>query len=147
MVMRDRLFDRIATLLKVNLNELLLDSTDPQESRAHWIAEIESGLAQVKDAVAAAIAREHRLERQWHKALALSQMWDARTDAALQAGDEAHARAALKRKLAYERSARATLEQLERQRQIVADMKASLNALQAKLQDLTGSENGSIILW
>lgn len=132
--MADRLFNRIAALLKISLDDLLMDSSD-QDAAAHWIAEMESGLAQAKDAVASAVAQERQLERQWQEAQTLCDEWDAKTDAALQAGDDARARQALKRKINYERAAAEARERLECQRQAAAEMKASLGALQAKIAE------------
>ena len=138
MPVQTKLFDRIAALLKVNLSDLLMEEADPQEAVAHWRAEMESGLADAKDAVAKAMAQERQLEKELRAAQSSAADWDAQTDVALQAGDEDKARAALKRKAAYERVAQELRAKLDHQRQVMAEMKASVKALEVKAQDLTG---------
>lgn len=135
-----KLLDRIALLLKINVDDLLMEEPDPQAAvaREAWRAEIEQGLAQAQDAVAAAIAQERQIERQLREAQLGAAKWDARADEALRTGDEEQARAALRRKLTYECIADEAQKKLEHHRQVVTDMKAALSALQAKAQDLTG---------
>jgi phage shock protein A len=131
-----KLLERIAALLKVNLQDLLMESPDPQEAAAHWRAEMESGLADAKDAVAKAVARERQIAKQLGAAESSAAEWDAKVDAALEAGDDARARAALKRKALYERVAQGLQAKLDQHRKVLADMKASVNALQEKVKDL-----------
>jgi phage shock protein A len=137
-VQTQKLLDRITLLLKINVDDLLLDETDPQAAVAHWRAEVERGLSQAKDAVAAAISQERQIERQLRKAQAGMAEWGAKADAALQAGDEVQGRAALSRKLTYERIAAEAQQELEHHRQVIEEMKSAVNALQAKAQDLAG---------
>ncbi len=136
--MQTKLLDRIAWLLKVNLQDLLLESADPSETAAYWRAEMASGLAEAQDAVAKAVALEHQIEKQLKAAQSSADERNAHVDAALQAGDEPRARAALKRKLAYEDIARESQHRLAHQQQVTADMRASVSALQAKVIDLEG---------
>jgi phage shock protein A len=133
-----RLLDRITLLLQVSLADLLMDEVDPQEAIAHWRAEAERGLADAQDAVARAIVQERQMEKQLREAQSSSAAWDAKVDAALQAGDESRARAALRRKATYEQTARLFQDKLDHHRQVLADMKAGLGALEIKMQDLTG---------
>jgi len=130
------MWSRIATLLKISISDLLLEADDPQEAAAPLLAEMESGLAQAKDAVAAAVVKEHQLEQQLVKAHALSAEWDAKTDTALHSGDDDAARHALKRKIAYERRASEVQAALEQQRETVAEMRDGLKALQEKVEDI-----------
>lgn len=132
------LLDRITTLLGVSLQDLLMESADPQETVAYWRAEMEAGLADAKDAVAKAVAQERQLEKQLKAAQSSADAWDAKVDAALEAGDEARARTALKRKMTYEGMANELRQKLDRQRQVIAEMKASVSALQQKAIDLVG---------
>jgi phage shock protein A len=136
-VQTQKLLDRIALLLKVNVDDLLMEEPDPQAAVAYWRAEIEQGLAQAEDAVAAAIAQERQIERQLREAQLGAAKWDAKADEALHTGDEEQARAALRRKLTYECIANEAQHKLEHHRQVVIDMKAALSALKAKAQDLS----------
>jgi len=131
------LLDRIAALLEVSLQDLLMESADPQETAAYWRAEMAGGLADAKDAVAKAVAQERQLEKQLRAAQSSADAWDVKVDAALQACDDVRARAALKRKMTYESMANDLQLRLAHQHQVVADMKKSVSALQAKVIDLT----------
>jgi len=137
-VQTQNLLDRIAVLLKVNLQDLLMESADPQEAAAHWRAEIKSGLADAKDAVARALAQERQIERRLQAAQSSIEKWDAKVDAALQAGDEDRARTALNRKMTCERITQDLQAKLDHHRQVIVKMKASVNALQEKGLDLEG---------
>ena len=132
----DKLLTRLKALAQTSLDDVLAESPDPQAAAAHWRAEANKGLAQAQDALAAAVAQEHQLDKRLAEAQALDAEWDAKTDAALQAGDEDGARRALKRKMAYEASVAELRQSLDRQRQVVADMKASVNALRDKVQEM-----------
>ncbi len=123
-------------MLKANLADMLLESHDPQEAASRFIAEMESGLAEAKDAVASAMVEERKTEKQLQETKALCDEWDAKTDEALRAGDESEARRALGRKASLQKQAQALEQDLDRQTQAVAKMKADLSALQTKIQDI-----------
>ena len=135
-----KLIKRIAVLLEVNLQDLLLESADPRETVAYWRAEMKGGLADAQDAVARAVALGHQIEKQCKSAQSSADQWDTKVDAALQAGDERRARAALKRKIAYEDMARELQRRLAHQHQVIAEMKKGVSALQEKVLDLAGLE-------
>ncbi len=138
-----KLLKRITALLQVDLQDLLMDKDAPpgtpgeaaESDAAHWIAEMEKGLEQAQDAVAAALVQERQLLGKLREAQACSGEWDAKTDAALQAGDEERARVTLRRKLAYDQAAAELQGKLDHHRKTMADMKASVEALQVKIKD------------
>lgn len=115
-----------------------MESADPQETVAYWRAEMEAGLADAKDAVARAVAQERQLEKRLEAAQSSADEWDAKVDAALETGDDAQARTALKRKMTYEGMANELRQKHDRQRQVIAEMRASVSALQQKAIDLVG---------
>ena len=130
------MWSRISALLKISISDLFLEADDPQQAAAPLLDEMEGGLAQARDAVAAAMVKERQLEQQLVKAQAMRAEWDAKTDAALHAGDDDGARRALKRKIAFERRASEAQATLEQQRETVAEMRASLRALREKAKDI-----------
>jgi phage shock protein A len=136
--MSARLFRRVTALLRINVDDLLMDTTDPNAAMARAQADLENGLTQIKDAVAAAVTRLHHLERQAQAAQAACAAWDAKTDAALQAGDDERARQALQRQLDYQRAAELAQAEWERQQRLVVEMKTNVEALQAKLEQVKG---------
>ena len=137
-----KLLDRITALLEISLQDLLMESADPQETVAYWRAEMQAGLVDAKDAVAKAIAQERQLEKHLKAAQSSADEWDGKVDAALQACDDARARSALKRKMTYESMANDLQQRLAHQHQVIAEMKKSVSALQAKVIDLTGLAGG-----
>ncbi|MBN1890125.1 MAG: PspA/IM30 family protein [Thermoflexales bacterium] len=134
--MTKSLFKRIAGWLAIDPNDLWLDVADPEAKVRSLLAEMDSGLVQTKDAVAKAVVKEHQLAQRLARMAAAIAEWDAKADAALQAGDEKAARRALERKQPYRRAAQDIQASLDKQRQTVAEMKASLSLLQAKANEI-----------
>jgi len=130
------MLDRIGTLLKINLVELLAEAQDPQDAVSRFLEDAWRGVAQAKDAVAAAIVQERRLAKQLAQAQAQAAVLDARTDAALEAGDDAAARDLLQQKLRAERVAAELEPELLHQRQTLAEMRAAVRALETKAGDV-----------
>ena len=58
------LFDRLATLLKSNINDLISKAENPEKMLDQIVADMRSQLARAKQQVAAAIADEKRLKDQ-----------------------------------------------------------------------------------
>lgn len=57
------LLDRVSTLLKANLNELVEKAEDPERMLKQVVLDMENQLMQVKTQVAIAIADQHLLEK------------------------------------------------------------------------------------
>jgi phage shock protein A len=131
-----RLLERLTVLLKANLSELLLEAPDVPDAIAHYLGELDRHLGQAKDAVASVVAQIGQLERRRQEAAAQSAAWDARTDAALLAGDDEEARRALQRKESYDRLVEDLERRLERLQRLQAEMRTSLTALQMKSEDV-----------
>ena len=58
------LLDRVSTLLKANLNDLVEKAEDPEKLLKQVVLDMENQLMQVKTQVAIAIADEHLLEKE-----------------------------------------------------------------------------------
>jgi phage shock protein A len=57
------LLERVSTLLKANLNDLIDKAEDPERMLKQVVLDMENQLMQVKTQVAIAIADEHLLEK------------------------------------------------------------------------------------
>ena len=57
------LLDRVSTLLRANLNDLVEKAEDPERMLKQVVLDMENQLMQVKTQVAIAIADQHLLER------------------------------------------------------------------------------------
>ena len=58
------LLDRVSTLLKANLNDLVEKAEDPERMLKQVVLDMENQLLQVKTQVAIAIADQHLLEEE-----------------------------------------------------------------------------------
>ncbi|MBC7224954.1 MAG: PspA/IM30 family protein [Anaerolineae bacterium] len=129
------IFDRIATILKANIHDLLDKAEDPEKMIHQLLREMEEEHDKAKEQVAEAIAQEKKMERDLLAARALVEQWHVKAATALRAGDEALAREALARKLAHQKRADALQQALEEQTEAVTRLKEQLHALEAKIED------------
>ncbi len=129
------ILDRIATLLKANIHDLLDKAEDPEKMVYQLLREMEEERDKAKEQVAEAMAQEKKMERDLLAARALAEQWHAKAAAALRAGDEALAREALARKLAHHKRAEALQKALEEQTEAVTRLKEQLHALEARIED------------
>jgi len=129
------IIDRISTILKANINDMLDKAEDPEKMVYQLIRDMESEYERAKTQVAESMAHEKKIEREYLAADTLANEWEAKATTALRAGKEDLAREALARKLAYEKTAASLKEELEKQTQAVTELKQQLHALAAKIED------------
>ncbi len=127
--------DRIGTILKANIHDLLDQAEDPEKMINQLIRDMEGQLKEAREQVAEAIAQERKLEREALAAEALVEQWHGKAVLAVQRGDDDLAKQALARKMAYEKKATGLRTELEEQEAAVTTMKEQLHALQAKIED------------
>lgn len=129
------IFERISTILKANINELLDKAEDPEKMINQLIRDMEGELEKAKDQVAEAMAQEKKLERESLAAETLVEQWHGKAMLAVKRGEDELAKEALAKKLAYQKTAARLKEELEEQEAAVTNMKEQLHALQAKIED------------
>lgn len=129
------ILDRIATILKANIHDLLDKAEDPEKMIYQLLREMEEEHDRARNQVAEAMAQEKKMERDLLAARALVEQWHAKAAAALRAGDEALAREALAHKLAHQKRADALQRALDEQTEAVTRLKEQLHALEAKIED------------
>lgn len=91
------LFDRLATLLKSNINDLISRAEDPEKMLNQIVADMRDQLAKAKQQVAAAIADEKRLRDQADAEVKQAEDWEKRAMLAVQEGRDDLAKQALMR--------------------------------------------------
>ena len=91
------LFDRLATLLKSNINDLISRAEDPEKMLNQIVADMRDQLAKAKQQVAAAIADEKRLRDQADAEMKQAEDWEKRAMLAVQEGRDDLAKQALMR--------------------------------------------------
>ena len=91
------LLERVSTLIRANLNDLVDKAEDPEKMIKQVILDMENQLLQVKTQVAISIADQHVLEKKLAETAESEKQWMHRADLALDKKDDALARAALER--------------------------------------------------
>lgn len=76
-------FDRLSRLLRSNLNDLVGRAEDPAKILDQSVADMQSDLIKLRQAVAAAIASQKRIENQAQQAESQSKTWYERATLAL----------------------------------------------------------------
>ena len=91
------IFDRIASLFKSNINDLISKAENPEKMLDQIVADMKSQLGKAKQQVASAIADEKRLKDQAEQELKQSQDWEQKAMLAIKEGRDDLAKQALVR--------------------------------------------------
>ena len=91
------LLERVSTLLRANLNDLIEKAEDPERLLKQLVLDMENQLLQVKTQVAIAIADEHLLERKRKEHEQQGVEWKRKAELAVTKGHDDLARGALER--------------------------------------------------
>jgi len=129
------LMDRVSTLLRANLNDLIDKAEDPSKMIKQVILDMENQLLQVKTQVAISIADQHMLEKKQKENDVKAAEWMRKAELAVDRGQDDLARAALERHKSCERTAESFREQVADQRAQVEMLKAVLGKLEQKLSE------------
>ncbi|MGA2119212.1 MAG: PspA/IM30 family protein [Bryobacteraceae bacterium] len=129
------LLERVSTLIRANLNDLVDKAEDPEKMIKQVILDMENQLLQVKTQVAISIADQHVLEKKLAETTESEKQWMHRAELALDKKDEALARAALERAMSYRNMAAGFTQQVEDQKLQVESLKTALLKLQQKLAE------------
>src|SRR5206468_9059484 len=95
------LLERVSTLIRANLNDLIDKAEEPEKMIKQVILDMQNQLMQVKTQVAISIADQHVLEKKYHEAEESERQWMRRAEMSLDKKDDALARAALERSMSY----------------------------------------------
>ena len=125
------LMERVATLLRANINDLMDRAEDPEKLLKQLVLDMENQLLQLKTQVAIALADEHLLAKKAREQEEATQSWHRKAELAVGKGDDALARAALERALSHENMHAAFRAQ-------VADQTAESEALRTTYTKLQG---------
>ena len=129
------LLERVSTLLRANLNDLLAKAEDPGKLARQLVLDMENQLLQVKTQVAIAIADQHLLERKQHEQQELQAQWLRKAELAVGKQQDDLARAALERALSYQRMAEGLGQQHADQSAEAETLRAAYARLQQKLTE------------
>lgn len=123
------ILNRIGDLLSANINAMLDRAEDPEKMANEYLRQLNDQLYEAKTSVAEAMADESKLQQRTNQYQGESDQWQAKAEAALRAGDEQLAKAALARKVQSQKLADQYREQYTAQ-------EAQVDALQEALANL-----------
>ena len=134
------ILDRVSTLLRANVNDMIDRAEDPEKVVKQLIADMNNQLIQVKTQVAAAIADEKQLYQRYQDNQAKANDWQQRAELAVEKGQDDMAREALSRRNAFQQTADGFKEQYDQQAAQVEQLKEALHQLELKIQDAQTKE-------
>jgi len=129
------LLERVRTLVRANLNDLIDKAENPEKMIKQLIIDMENQLLQVKTQVAISIADEHMLEKKQREHEDKSAGWMHKAELAVDKKQDDLARAALERHQSYTQMAESFREQIADQKVQVENLKSALNKLDQKLAE------------
>jgi phage shock protein A len=129
------LMDRVATLVRANLNDLLDKAENPEKMLKQVILDMENQFMQVKTQVAVGLADLHLLERKTEENSAKRDEWMRKAELAVDKKDDELARAALERAVSFHLLAENYDQQIAHHHTQVESLKSALKRLDLKLSE------------
>jgi phage shock protein A len=126
------LLERVSTLVRANLNDLIDKAEDPEKMLKQVILDMQNQLLQVKTQVALALADQHLLDKKQKENEAKASDWMRRAEFAVDKQQEDLARAAIERSMSYSEMSEKFGDQLTDQRMQVESLKNALRKLEHK---------------
>jgi len=129
------LLDRVATLVKANLNDLVDRAENPEKMLKQVILDMENQFIQVKTQVAIALADLHLLEKKKKENVDKHSEWMRKAELAVDKKDDELARAALERAMTFQQLTESFDQQIADQEAQVESLKTALKRLETKLTE------------
>ena len=129
------LLERVSTLLRANLNDLVEKAEDPERMLKQIVLDMENQLMQVKTQVAIAIADQHLLEKKRAEHEQQAGDWRRKAELAVQKNQDDLARAALERALSHDQLVAGFTSQAEDQKHEADGLRQALHKLEQKLSE------------
>src|ERR1044071_4314532 len=98
------LLERVSTLIRANLNDLIDKAEEPEKMLKQVILDMQNQLMQVKTQVAIAIADQHVLEKKKRENAEKETEWMRKAELAVDKKQDDLARAALERAMGYKQT-------------------------------------------
>ena len=129
------LLERVSTLIRANLNDLIDRAEDPEKMIKQVILDMQNQLMQVKTQVAIAIADQHVLEKKQKENADKETEWMRKAELAVDKKQDDLARAALERSMSYKQMAGSFDSLVADQKAEVDNLKSALHKLEQKLAE------------
>ena len=127
--------ERVATLVRANLNDLIDRAEDPEKMIKQVILDMENQLLQVKTQVAISMADYHLLQKKQSEQSDKAAEWMKKAELAVDKQQDDLARAALERFQSFTRLAESYTAQVDDQKQQVDTLRRALDQLDGKLAE------------
>ena len=135
------IFDRLSTLIRSNINDLISRAENPEKILNQLIVDMRSQLAKAKQQVASAIADEKRLAAQVEQEKKLAEDWERRAVLAVQEGRDDLAKQALLRHNEHAHNTVQMHDTWVRHREETEKLKVSLRQLNDKIEEAKRKKN------
>jgi phage shock protein A len=135
------IFDRFATLLKSNINDLISSAENPEKMLNQIIVDMREQLVKAKQQVASAIADEKRLKDQAEQEFKLGSDWEQRAMLAVGQGRDDLAKQALVRQSEHQSHAAQLDQTWQMHRAETEKLKSSLRELNDKIEEAKRKKN------
>src|SRR5215472_16311031 len=133
------LLERVSTLIRANLNDLIDRAEDPEKMIKQVILDMRNQLMLVKTQVAIAIADQHVLEKKQKE-----NEWMRKAELAVDKKQDDLARAALERSMSYKQMAGSFDSLVADQKTEVDNLKSALHKLEQKLAEAESKSDALI---
>lgn len=128
------LLERMKSLVRANLNEILRRAEDPEQALDQLIKTMEADLAEARAGVATAVRDERKLHDSHEYHRQQDEVMLQRATTAVKRGEDELARAALRRRRRHQLLAESLGEQWETERETLGELRESLAGLEAKIE-------------
>ncbi len=135
------IFQRISTLLKSNINDLISRAENPEKVLNQSIDDMRGQLGKAKQEVAGAIADARKLQQQVEKEKKQAEEWEQRAMLAVQEGRDDLAKQALMRHSEHLQNAQTMHETWVRQKAETEQLKNALRQLNDKIEEAKRKRN------
>jgi len=138
------ILERISTILKANINDLLDKAEDPEIMLDQYIRDLESGVAEAREELVNAMADEKRLAAKLEERKRQVKDWEDKAEQAVRLGKDEAARSALRAARAYQEEADSTASAWQEQKDRVAELQSQYAQIEKKLVTLK-SEHDALL--
>ena len=135
------IFQKLSTLIKSNINDLIAKAENPEKMLNQIILDMRDQLAKAKRDVAGAIADERKLGAQLDAEVKQAQAWQKRAELAVREGRDDLAMQALSRQQEHSQRAQALEQTWRAQKEETEKLKGSLRTLNDKIEEAKRKRN------
>ncbi|MBC7262679.1 MAG: PspA/IM30 family protein, partial [Chloroflexi bacterium] len=127
------ILERISTIMKANINDLLDRAENPEIMLEQYIRDLESGVNEAREELVNAMADEKRLAARLEERKRQVREWEEKAEQAVRLGKDEAARSALRAARAYQDEVQTTTTAWEAQKEKVAALQEQYEQIEKKL--------------